>query len=62
MYYLGIKNHTGVPQMHMLEPALDELVRKQHPYRKLLALLDLGKLCAPLANIRSHLGRDGYAV
>lgn len=48
--------------MHMLEPSLDELVRKNHPYRKLLALLDFKKLCAPLADIRSHLGRDGYAV
>lgn len=55
-----MENHTGVPQMNMLEPSLDELVRKSHPYRQLLVLLDFKKLCAPLADIRSHLGRDGY--
>jgi transposase, IS5 family len=53
---------TGLPQMNMLEPSVNELVRKDHPYRKLVALLDFGKLIVPLSDIRSTLGRQGYAL
>ena len=48
--------------MNIFEPSVDELVRAQHPYRKFLALLDFDRLCAPLADIRSELGRAGYDI
>jgi len=48
--------------MNIFEPSIDELVRADHPYRKLLVLLDFKKLCKPLRGVRSGLGPQGYSV
>ena len=37
--------------MHFFEPTPEELVRKDHPYRKLLEIIDFSKLCKPLRKL-----------
>ncbi len=48
-------------QKSLLEPSVDELVRKNHPYRKLLSIVDFGSLTRGLQSLlcRKH-GRPGY--
>jgi len=46
----------------MLEPSPDELVRRDHPYRKLLEIVDFKQLCSPLKDIRSSTGCIGYDI
>ena len=49
--------------MHFFEPKPDELVRKDHPYRKLLEIIDFGELCQPLHKLfREDFGRPGYHI
>jgi hypothetical protein len=36
--------------MSLIEPKLEELVRKDHPYRKLLSIIDFCEFCEPLRN------------
>lgn len=40
----------------------EDLVRADHPYRKLLSMIPFEALCAPLRSKYSHLGREGYPV
>ena len=47
----------------MFETHIEELVRKDHPYRKLLAAIDFKKLCKPLQSLfHETLGRKGYNI
>lgn len=49
--------------MNFLEPSVDELVRADHAYRKLLALIDLSQLLKPIKHLRSGgMGRPGYRL
>jgi IS5 family transposase len=51
------------PQMSLLEPRPEELVRKDHPYRKLLSIINFKELCKPLKSIyREDFGRPGYHI
>jgi transposase, IS5 family len=49
-----------------LQPILgatpSDLVREDHPYRKLLALVPFEQLCSGLSSKYSHLGRAGYPI
>lgn len=50
-------------QMSFLEPRPEELVRKDHPYRKLLSIINFSELCKPLKKLfREDFGRPGYHV
>ena len=49
-------------QMSMYIPNLEELVRKDHPYRKLLKLVDFDKLSKPLESLYSKTGAPAYPV
>ena len=52
-----------VPQMSLLEPRPEELVRKDHPYRKLLSIINFKEFCKPLkALYREDFGRPGYHI
>ena len=46
----------------MIIPELDELVSKDHDYRKILKLFNWTDLTKPLRNLYSKEGRKGYAV
>ncbi len=47
----------------MFETHIDELVRQDHPYRKLLKAIDFKKLCLPLRNLFvEDRGRRGYHI
>ena len=49
--------------MSFLEPRPEELVRKDHPYRKLLSLINFKEFCKPLKELyREDFGRPGYNV
>jgi IS5 family transposase len=49
--------------MNFLEPRPEELVRKDHPYRKLLEIIDFKELCNPLRKLfREDFGRPGYHI
>ncbi len=48
--------------MSMLIPNLTELVSEEHPYWKILKLVNFEKLCEPLKDCYSNLGRGGYPV
>lgn len=54
---LGRRNLQAV-----LGPTPEDLVRKDHPYRRLLALVAFEELCAPLMAKYSKMGRAGYPV
>ena len=54
---LGKKN-----LQHVLGATPEDLVRQDHPYRRLLAIIPFESLCAPLSSKYSDLGRDGYPV
>jgi IS5 family transposase len=52
-----------VPQMSFLEPSPSDLVRKDHPYRKLLTIINFSEFCKPLrALYREDFGRPGYHI
>ena len=52
-----------VPQMSLLEPRPEELVRKDHPYRILLSIINFKEFCKPLkALYREDFGRPGYHI
>lgn len=47
--------------MNIIEPSLDDLVQRSHPYRKLLEIVDFSELCKDLHELRNqYLGRTGY--
>jgi IS5 family transposase len=49
--------------MSLIEPRPAELVGDEHPYRKLLAIIDLSALCEPLRSLfREDFGRPGYHI
>ena len=50
------------PQMSFLEPSMDELVHKDHAYRKLLSIVDFSELCKPLHCLFKDFGRPGYHI
>jgi transposase, IS5 family len=54
---LGRKNLQAV-----LGPTPEDLVRRDHPYRRLLVLVEFEELCAPLGARYSKMGRAGYPV
>lgn len=48
-------------QKSFLEPSIDELVRKDHPYRKLLSIVDFDGLTRGLQSLLCRkYGRPGY--
>ncbi len=50
-------------QMNLFEPKPGDLVRKDHPYRKLLSIINLKEMCMPLEHIYSKtMGRPGYNI
>lgn len=50
------------PQMSFLEPQMAELVHPNHPYRKLLSIIDFSKFCKPLHSLYKDFGRPGYHI
>ena len=48
--------------MSMIIPNLEELVSENHPYRKLLTLINFEELCRPLEKLYGPIGRAGYPV
>lgn len=54
---LGRKNLQAV-----LGPTPEDLVRRDHPYRRLLSMVPFDELCAPLRSNYSKMGRAGYPV
>ena len=48
--------------MSMIIPNLEELVSENHPYRKLLTLINFEELCRPLEKLSAPIGRAGYPV
>lgn len=57
---MGLK--SGDRQMSMIIAELDEIVSKDHDYRKILKLFNWTDLTKPLRNLYSKEGRKGYAV
>lgn len=53
-----------MPDPHQIEMAtLNQLVAQDHPYRRLLALIDLPSLCEPIADLdKSGRGAKGFGV
>jgi IS5 family transposase len=50
-------------QWKFLEPAIEDLVRRDHPYRKMLELVDFRGLLNPVAGLyHKKWGRPGYGV
>lgn len=51
------------PQMKLLEPAPESLLKADHPYRKLLSAVNLQEFCRTLAGLyRKDFGRPGYNI
>lgn len=48
--------------MKVFIPSLEEFVRKDHPYRQILELVDFGELTRELKDCYSDMGRGGYPV
>lgn len=49
--------------MSLIEPRPEELVRKDHPYRKLLSIINFKEFCKPLESLyRKDFGRPGYHI
>lgn len=47
----------------MFETHIEDLVRPDHPYRKLLHIVDFKRLCKPLRTLFSeNRGRKGYHI
>ena len=50
-------------QVNMFETHVEDLVRKDHPYRKLLSIIDFSKLCKPLQSLLvEDRGCPGYNI
>jgi len=50
-------------QVNMFETHVEDLVRSNHPYRKLLKILDLKQLCEPLqCLLNKNKGCPGYNI
>jgi hypothetical protein len=50
-------------QLKLLEPRPEELIRKDHPYRKLLSIINFKEFCKPLESLyRKDFGRPGYHI
>jgi transposase, IS5 family len=49
-------------QMSLFIPEPSKYVRSDHPYRFYLSSIDFAKLCYPLEELYSNLGRSGYRV
>ena len=50
-------------QMNLMEPRPEELVTKNHPYRKLLELINFQEFCKPLRGLyKEDVGRPGYNI
>jgi len=50
-------------QVNMFETHVEELVRKDHPYRKLLSIIDFSKFCRPLKSLLNDgQGCPGYNI
>ena len=56
---MGIQRRNLQP---VLGPSVEDLVRSDHAYRRLSALIPFDVLCAPLRSKYSTLGRAGYPV
>jgi IS5 family transposase len=56
---MGVRKKVIQP---ILGPTVSDLVRVDHPYRRLLELIPWDELCAPLEEKYSELGRAGYPV
>ena len=51
------------PQMNLMEMRPEELVGKNHPYRKLLELINFKEFCKPLRGLyKENIGRPGYNI
>ena len=48
--------------MSFIEAQVEELVRKDHPYRKLLGIINFSEFCKPLHALYKDFGRPGYHV
>jgi IS5 family transposase len=49
--------------LNLLEPRPEELIRKDHPYRKLLSIINFKEFCKPLKSLyRKDFGRPGYHI
>ena len=53
---------SGEKLWSMIVPNVEELVSAEHPYRKILTLLNWKELAQPLRRKYSSLGRRGYAA
>ncbi len=50
-------------QVDMFEPAVKDLVRKDHPYKKLLSIINFSEFCKPLKSLyNEQKGRPGYHI
>lgn len=49
-------------QMSMIIPLVEELVRADHPYRRMVQVIDFTELTRPLRKLYSELGRGGYPI
>jgi IS5 family transposase len=49
-------------QVSLIVPRVEELVRADHAYRRLVKVVDWSKLTKPLEQLYSELGRGGYPV
>lgn len=51
------------PQMKLFQSSPEDLVRKDHPYRKLLSIIDFSELTKSLESLyRKDFGRPGYHI
>lgn len=48
--------------MSIFEPQVETLVRVNHPYRKLLSIINFSEFCRPLHSLYKDFGRPGYHV
>jgi len=53
---------TEEKTMSLIETNIDELVTSNHPYRKILSLINFKQLTKPLRKLYSTNGRGGYPV
>ncbi|MCK4790975.1 MAG: hypothetical protein KAV87_44990 [Desulfobacteraceae bacterium] len=48
--------------MSMIVPLVEELVRADHPYRRMVKMIGFTELTRPLRKLYSELGRGGYPI
>jgi IS5 family transposase len=56
---MGLKKVSG---QRVFGLSLEDLVRQNHPYRRLLTLVPFEQLCIPMRSKYSSIGRPGYPV